>query len=165
MLIAPQPSDASEKWWSDASSIISKPSDLMHPLIQIFYKPFKLLFHASRSSHHTCSVRKAVLRKFIKFTEKHLWKSVLFDKVAGLSTAALLKKRLPQVFSYEFCEISKNTFFTEHLWANTSIHPIFGRCRQEPFQPNHAWLGTSLEKAFFLAREMSMLTQEDHILN
>ena len=24
------------------------------------------------------------------------------------------------MFSYEFCEIFKNTFFTEHLWATTS---------------------------------------------
>ena len=29
-------------------------------------------------------------------------------------------KTLAQVFSSEFCEISKNTFFTEHLWATTS---------------------------------------------
>ena len=28
----------------------------------------------------------------------------------------LIKKRQAQVFSCEFCEISKNTFFTEHLW-------------------------------------------------
>ena len=26
------------------------------------------------------------------------------------------KKTLAQVFSCEFCEISKNTFFTKHLW-------------------------------------------------
>ena len=31
------------------------------------------------------------------------------------------KKTLAQVFSSEFCEISKNTFFTEHLWATTSV--------------------------------------------
>ena len=24
------------------------------------------------------------------------------------------------VFSYEFCEISKNTFFTEHVWTTAS---------------------------------------------
>ena len=24
------------------------------------------------------------------------------------------------MFSYEFCEISKNTFFTEHLWTTAS---------------------------------------------
>ena len=26
------------------------------------------------------------------------------------------KETLGQVFSYEFCQISKNTFFIEHLW-------------------------------------------------
>ena len=30
------------------------------------------------------------------------------------------KKTLLQVFSSEFTEISKNTFFTEHLWATAS---------------------------------------------
>ena len=31
------------------------------------------------------------------------------------------KETLAQVFSYEFCQISKNTFFTEHLRATASI--------------------------------------------
>ena len=35
-----------------------------------------------------------------------------FNKVA--------KKRLAHVFSCEFCEISKNTFFREHLWTTAS---------------------------------------------
>ena len=30
------------------------------------------------------------------------------------------KGTLTQVFSCEFCEISKNTFFTEHIWATAS---------------------------------------------
>ena len=30
------------------------------------------------------------------------------------------KKTLAQVFSYEFCEIFKNTFFTEYLWMTVS---------------------------------------------
>ena len=30
------------------------------------------------------------------------------------------KETLAQVFSCEFCEISKNTFFTEHLRMTTS---------------------------------------------
>ena len=35
--------------------------------------------------------------------------------------ATLLKKEsLTQVFTCEFCEISKNTFFTELLWATAS---------------------------------------------
>ena len=31
------------------------------------------------------------------------------------------KEALAQVFSCECCEISKNTFFTEHVWKTTSI--------------------------------------------
>ena len=31
------------------------------------------------------------------------------------------KETLAQVFSYEFCEISKNTFFTKHLWTTASF--------------------------------------------
>ena len=38
-------------------------------------------------------------------------KKVFFEKVAGLRPATLLKETLAQVFSCEFCEISKNTFF------------------------------------------------------
>ena len=45
--------------------------------------------------------------------------------VLSLRTATLLKKEsLTQVFSREFCEISKNTFFTEHLWATASTGGI-----------------------------------------
>ena len=60
------------------------------------------------SSHRRCSVRKGVLRNFVKFTGKHLCQNMFFNKVAGLS---LLEKRLTQVFYCEFCEIVKNTFF------------------------------------------------------
>ena len=39
-----------------------------------------------------------------------------------LRPATLLKKEtLALVFSCEFCQISRNTFFTEHLWATASI--------------------------------------------
>ena len=50
-----------------------------------------------------CSVRKGVLRNFTKFTGKHLCQSLFFNKVIKKETVA-------QVFSCEFCEISKNTF-------------------------------------------------------
>ena len=53
----------------------------------------------SQTSHRRCSVRKGVLRKFAKFTGKHLCQS-LFNK----------KETLAQVFSCEFCELSKKTF-------------------------------------------------------
>ena len=45
-----------------------------------------------KSSHRSCSIRKRVFRNFAKF--KKIWFATMFY--------------------YEFCEISKNTFFTEH---------------------------------------------------
>ena len=45
-----------------------------------------------RSNHRRCSMREGVLRNFAKFTEKHLFQSLFFNKVAG----------------QEFCEIAKN---------------------------------------------------------
>ena len=51
-----------------------------------------------------------VLRNFAKFTGKHLYQSLFFNKV---------------MFSFEYCGISKDTFFTEHLWATTSATRIF----------------------------------------
>ena len=75
----------------------------------------------TRSSHQRCSVRKDVFRNFAKFRGKHLHQILFFNKVAGPEPATLFKKEtLAQVFSSEFCEISKNTFFTEHLWTTAS---------------------------------------------
>ena len=64
-----------------------------------------------RSSCLKMFCRKSVLRNFVKFTRKHLFQSLFFNKVAGL-----------QVFSYEFCEISKNTSgdcFWVIIWIET----------------------------------------------
>ena len=66
-----------------------------------------------RSGHLRCSVRKSVLRNFAKFTGKRLCLSLYLNKVAGLETLA-------QGFSCEFCKISKNKIFTEHVWATAS---------------------------------------------
>ena len=35
------------------------------------------------------------------------------------------KEILTQVFSCEFCEIFKITFFTEHLWTTSSVEQLF----------------------------------------
>ena len=65
------------------------------------------LFASSRSE---VFCKKGVIRNFTKFTEKYLWQSFFFNKVAGLRSATL-KETLAQVFSCEYCEISKNIFF------------------------------------------------------
>ena len=75
----------------------------------------------ARSSYRRCSGRKGVFRNFAKFTGKHLRQSLIFNKVAGLTCNFIKKGTLAQVFSCEFCKISKNAFFTEYLWVTASV--------------------------------------------
>ena len=66
--------------------------------------------------------KKSVPRNFTKFTAKHLCQSPFFNKVAGLF---IKKETLAQVFSCEFCEISKSTFFTQHFWTTASVNILY----------------------------------------
>ena len=60
------------------------------------------------SSNRRCSIKKGVLKNFVKFTAKHLCQG------------------LGQMFSCEFCEIFRNTFFTGYLsFCNHSMLYIF----------------------------------------
>ena len=52
---------------------------------------------------------KSVFRNLAKFTGKHMYERLVFKK-----------ETLAQVFTCECCEISKNTFFTEHLRTTAS---------------------------------------------
>ena len=66
-----------------------------------------------RSSRPDVFCKKVVLRKFTKFTGKHLHQSLYFNNVAGLRPEAcnfIKIEALVQVFSCEFCEISKDIF-------------------------------------------------------
>ena len=72
-------------------------------MIQVNLKDSVVIY---RSSHHGCSIPKGVLRNFTKFTGKHLCQILIFNKVAGLRSATLLKETMTQVFPSEFCEIS-----------------------------------------------------------
>ena len=85
------------------------------------YKVFAGSTGTYRSFQQRCSIENCVPRNFTKFTRKYMCQSLFFNKVAGLKPATLLKKVLAQVFSCEFCKISKNTFFTEHIWTTYSI--------------------------------------------
>ena len=76
-------------------------------LFSLCSKRFWRLF---RSSHRRCSVSNGVLRKFANFTAKHLCQGPFLIK----------KETLAHVFSCELYEISKNTYFTEHLWTIAS---------------------------------------------
>ena len=72
-----------------------------------------------------CSIKISVLKNLANFTGKHLCQSLFFNKVAGVRPATLLKKTLAQVFSSEFCEIFKSTYFHETSPVAASVYRNF----------------------------------------
>ena len=79
---------------------------------------------STRSGRTEVLCKKDVLKNFAKFTGKQLCWSLLFNKVAVIKLQAcnFIKKETPtQVFPCEFCEILKNTIFTEHLRETASF--------------------------------------------
>ena len=70
-----------------------------------------------RSSHQRYSIIKDVLRDFAKFTGRQLCQSLFFNKLQALEKETLAQG----LFSCEFCEISNNTFFIEHLQVTASV--------------------------------------------
>ena len=69
-----------------------------------------------RSSRLEVFCRKDVLRNFEKFTGKQLCQSLFFNKVVGLRTVTLLKKRFwYRCFRVNFSKFLKTPSITEHL--------------------------------------------------
>ena len=54
--------------------------------------------------------KKGVLRNFAKFTGKHLCQSLFLIKSQAWAYNFIKSEALAQVFSFESCKISKNTF-------------------------------------------------------
>ena len=64
-----------------------------------------------RSNYQRCSMKKGILRTFAKFTGKHICQSLFFNKVPGLSSATLLKKRLMyRCFPVNFLKFLRTPF-------------------------------------------------------
>ena len=64
----------------------------------------------SRSSHQSCSIGKAVLKKFLNINRKTTVLESLFNRVAGLKACNFIKRdsdTTTQVFYCEYCEISR----------------------------------------------------------
>ena len=64
-----------------------------------------------RKSRPEVFCKKGVLKNVAKFTGKHQYQRLFFNKVTGLACNFIKKESLTQVFYCEFHEISKNTFF------------------------------------------------------
>ena len=72
---------------------------------------------SERSSRPEVFCKKGVFRNFAKFTGKHLYQSLFFNKVVGLRPATLLKKRLWHgCFPVNFAKFLRTPFLKEHLW-------------------------------------------------
>ena len=70
----------------------------------------------NRSSRTEVFCKKSALRKFAKFTGKHRWHSLFFNKVTGLRPATLLKNRLwHRCFPVNFEKFLRTPFLKEHL--------------------------------------------------
>ena len=66
-------------------------------------------------------MKKGVLEFSQSSQEKTCTRVTFLNEVADLQACNFIKKEtLAQVFFCEFCEIPKNTFFTEHLSATAS---------------------------------------------
>ena len=73
----------------------------------------KVFLQISQNSQENTCARVSFL---IKFKKRDIKKNLLKK-----SKKSIKKETLAQVFSCEFCEVSKNTFFTEQLWTTASV--------------------------------------------
>ena len=69
-----------------------------------------------RSSHRRCSIKNAIIKHFVIFTEKHLCCGLFFNNVAGHQACNFIGKGTPrQIYSCKNREICKKTYFEENL--------------------------------------------------
>ena len=66
-----------------------------------------------RSSHQGCFMKKGVPRNFTEFTGKHPCQIFLFNKVAGLRPATLLKRLGHKCFPTNFAKFLKTAFLQD----------------------------------------------------
>ena len=80
--------------------------------------------------------KKGILRNFAKFTGKHLRQRLFLKSYRPQACNFIKKVSLAQVFSCEFCEISKNTYFyrTPLVAASANISETYERCFYKQIQ-------------------------------
>ena len=75
---------------------------------------------SSEAAVQRCSVKMVFLKNLTKFTGKHLYQGLFFNKEnfnCNFKPATLLKKRLcHRWFSVNFAKFLRTRFFIEHLW-------------------------------------------------
>ena len=69
-----------------------------------------------RSSHREVFCKRGVLKNFTEASGKHRCWSLFFNIVAALRLTTIIKNRLQQVFSCEFCEFLRISFYIKRVW-------------------------------------------------
>ena len=125
------------------------------------------------SRRQRCSIRKSVLRNFAKFTRKHMYQSLFFNKIEGLRPATLLKKRLVhRCFPVNFAKfLTAPSLATEHLWTTVSetwisswfhslFHLIKSNAKDRLRRMNLTWVIESRDKfrAAYWVKEFPVLS-------
>ena len=82
-----------------------------HFVFKITISKMRNLCSRFRSSHQRCSMKKGVFRIFSKFTGKYPCQNLFFNKVTGLRSATLLKKRFwDRCFPVNFVKLLRIPF-------------------------------------------------------
>ena len=71
---------------------------------------------SNRTNHQRCSVKTLLLKISQNSKENTCSRVSILIELQAEVYNFIKKETLAQVFSCEFCEIFKNTFFIEHLW-------------------------------------------------
>ena len=90
---------------------------------QNFQVGFCLVFCISEAGTEGVLLKNCSLN-FVKFTGKHLCRSLFFNEVAGLRSAAAMKKKTRQVVFCQFCQTFKQNYFTGNLWATAFVDTL-----------------------------------------
>ena len=97
------------------------PAIIFQGFLFLYFYDFKLTHF--RSSYHRCSVKKAALKKFAKFTGIHLCQSLFLIMLQADAWNFIKKDTLAQVFSCEFCKIFGSTSFNRTPPVAASLIP------------------------------------------
>ena len=115
-------------YWNQSIHLLCKPMDCFYMILTSAMKELKLVEYIRelleslhcwnlRNSRPEVFCKEAVLRSFTKFTGKHLYQSLFFNKATGLRSSTLLKKRLwDRCFPVNFVKFLRIPFLTEYLW-------------------------------------------------
>ena len=103
-------------------------------------------FPCFRSSHWKCSVRKGVPRNFAKFTGKHLWKSLFFNKVAAWGDC----------FWSFLCLLSKISYLFHLMEFKYLLFCSSRFAWRQRFQFDQKVCSKEFDVAFFMVRGISL---------